>query len=91
MKKQTLNLSTSEKIILSACALTITTMFVVLQTYYFAFSWLFLAILIIDIIVLIGLRPTEVAKRALLLASIFSALFAIIYMISIRMPWIFNS
>jgi len=89
-QKNTPNLQKSERITLATSAAVIVLSFILIGTPYFTASWLFLLIVVVDLIVLMGNAQSETVKRIVLLLSITGALFAAWFTSSAYFPWLFQ-
>jgi hypothetical protein len=90
IKKQTPTLHKAERMILITCIVIYILMPIALQTIFFAYSYLFLLLIIIDAVLLSNIRTSESLKRILLLVNFVGVLSAIYYLIGATMPWVFQ-
>lgn len=70
----------TERIILASCAAAIGLAFGLLGFFY-TFSWAFLVVLVIDLVVLVRGKLAETMKRLVMLVSIVAALLAIFFVV----------
>lgn len=89
-KATTPNLKDPERITLAASAAVIILSFIVIGTPYVTFSWMFLLIVVADLIVLVRGEQSEIVRRIVLLFSILGALFAVWYAIGAHFPWLLH-